>query len=124
MSSSFKGNDLFGGGPHRFTPGVQGQRVVPDYVLGLGGAGSTPQGLVELDVIVKGTLVAASESALWALRDAVVAQLLDPPDPGLLIDTHGREWTGMSFITFTEGGRVDRGRVWSLAYTAVFRRFS
>lgn len=121
--SSFKGLDLFGSGPHRFSLGRQGQHVVPDYLLGLGGAGSTPQGLVELDVVVKGRLVSATESGLWALRDAEVAQLLDPPDPGLLADGRGREWTGMSFITWTEEPRVEKGRVWSVAYTAVFRRF-
>lgn len=123
MSSSFKGLNLFGSGPHRFALGLQGQRVVPDYVLGFGGAGTTPVGLMELDVIVTGRLVATSESAAWGLRDVITAQLLDPPAPGLLIDLHGREWTQMSFITFAEGARVDRGRMVSLAYVAHFRRF-
>lgn len=123
MSSSFKGLNLFGSGPHTFGMGLQGQRVVPDYVLGFGGAGTTPVGLMELDVIVTGRLVATSTSTLWALRDAITAQLLDPPAPGLLIDLHGREWTQMSFITFAEGARVDRGRVLSLSYVAHFRRF-
>ena len=123
MSSSFKGINLFGSGPHRFALGVQGQRVVPDYVLGFGGAGTTPVGLVEAEVVVTGRLVASSEASLWAQRDAIVAQLLDPPAPGLLVDHHGREWATMSFIVFTEGARIDRGRMVSLAYTAQFRRF-
>ena len=122
--SSFKGIDLFGSGPHRFHLAKQGEDVVPNFVLGSGGSGSTSVGPIELDVIVSGRLVAASESALWALRDAVTAQLADPPDPGTLIDNHGRTWTDMSFITYEEADRTDRGRATSIEYTATFRRFN
>ena len=87
------------------------------------GPGSVPLGLLELDVIVTGRLVAASESGLWFFRDAIVAELMHPPTAGTLIDLHGRTWTGMSFITYQEADRTDRGRVVSMAYTAVFRRF-
>jgi hypothetical protein len=121
--SSFKSIDLFGSGPHRFAVGKQGEDVVPNFTLGAGGSGSTAVGPIELDVIVSGRLVAASESALWTLRDAVTAQLADPPVPGTLTDGHGRTWTGMSFITYQEGDRTDRGRVVSIEYRAVFRRF-
>lgn len=121
--SSFKSLNLFGSGPHRFSQSRQGQLVLPDYVLGLPGGGSTPQGLVELEVVVRGRLVAASESGLWSLRDAVAAQVIDPPTPGTLVDNSGRSYTGMSLISYEEADRVDRGRVWSVAYKAVFRRF-
>lgn len=123
MSSSFKGLDLFGSGPHRFSIGKRGQLVVADFALGGFDAASAPLGLLELDVTVRGRLVAASETALWTLRDAITAQLLNPPTPGTLIDLHGRAWTDMSFISCVEADRTDRARAWSIAYTAVFRKF-
>ena len=121
--SSFKGLDLFGSGPHRFAQSLQGEDVVPNYILGIGGSGSTPVGALELDVVVTGRLVAAGESALWTKRDAITAQLAHPPVPGTLIDSNGRSWTGMSFITYQEAPRTDRGRTWSIEYTATFRKF-
>ncbi len=123
MSSSFKGLDLFGSGPHRFVTAKRGQLVLSHLALDVFDAGSAPLGLLELDIIVRGRLVAASESALWTLRDAVTAQLLHPPTPGTLVDLHGRTWADMSFISIQESDRVDRGRAWSVEYTAVFRRF-
>lgn len=123
MSSSYKGLDLFGSGPHRFSMGKRGQLVVSHFALGAFDAASTPLGLIETDVTVRGRLVAGGETALWALRDAITAQLVHPPDPGTLIDLHGRGWPGMSFISYAEGDRVDRGRARSVAYTAIFRRF-
>jgi hypothetical protein len=122
--SSFKSINLFGSGPHRFSLSVQGEEVVPNYVLGNGDHGTYPVGPRELDVIVTGRLVAASESALWTLRDAIAAQLTDPPVPGTLIDNHGRSWSNMSFIRYEEHGPTDRGRVCSIAYTATFRCFA
>lgn len=123
MPSTFKSLALFAG-PHRFALAKQGHLVVADFALGGYGPNSYPLGLVELEVIVTGRLVAASESALWTLRDAMAAQLLDPPTPGTLVDTHGRTWEGMSFHTYIEGDRTDRGRMRSIAYEARFRRFS
>lgn len=123
MSSSFKAKDLFGSGPHRFALGRQGSLVLSNLAMGLYSSGSVPLGLLELDVIVTGRLIAQSESGLWYFRDAIVAELLNPPTPGTLIDLHGRTWTNMSFITYQEADRTDRGRLHSMAYTAVFRRF-
>lgn len=122
MASSFKGNDLFGSGPHRFSQRRQGQVMLSYISLGTYQVGTFGLGLTELDVVVKGRLVAASESALWTLRDAVVAELEESPTLGTLVDLHGRSWAGMSFIEFVEGDRTDRGRVWSMAYEAVFRK--
>ena len=121
--SSFKSHDLFGSGPHRFSIGPQGESIVPNVFIGGTPPGSTPQGLRELDITVKGRLVASSESGLWDLRDAIAGFLEDPPDTADLVDNHGHTWNDMSFITFREGDRTDHGRVVSLAYTAVFRRF-
>ncbi len=122
--STFKGIDLFGSGPHRFRQGVQGEDVVPNYILGISVSGSTPVGTLELDVVVAGRLVAASEAALWALRDAWTAQLAHPPVPGALIDSHGHEWEDMSLIAYEEAPPTDRGRARSIAYQATFRRFN
>lgn len=123
MSSSFKGKNLFGSGPHRFSIGKQGQFVVPDFALGASDAASVYLGLLELNIFVHGRLVSSSESGLWTLRDAVVAELLNPPTAGTLVDLNGRSWSSVSFIGYTEGDRTDRGRVKSLAYTAAFRKF-
>lgn len=123
MPSTFKSLALFAG-PHRFCVARQGHLVLSDFALGGFGPNSYPLGLVELEVVVRGRLVASSEAALWALRDAMVAQLLDPPTPGELIDQHGRTWSGMSFHSYEEGDRTDRGRVRSISYEARFRRFN
>ena len=124
MASSYKGKDLFGSGPHRFAVGTLGQVTVGDLSLGGFSTDSFAVGLRELEVVVVGRLVAASEAALWTLRDAMVAELVDPPSAGTLVDAHGRTWSDMSFITYDEGDRTDRGRVWSMAYRGVFRRFN
>lgn len=123
MASGFKGKALFASGPHRFAMGRQGEVVATDFALGAPGPGTYALGLAELDVVVTGRLVAASEVALWVLRDAVTAELIHPPTAGTLEDGHGRAWTGMSFWRYEEG-EVERGRVWSVGYTASFRKFA
>ncbi len=127
MASSFKGLDLFGSGAHRFVMGRQGLYAVPLSVVGGDPtqAGSSWFGDLELEIHVRGRLVAASESALWALRDAVTTQAdsSNTPVPGTLVDAHGRSWASMSLYRYEEDGAVDRGRVWSVGYAARFRRF-
>lgn len=123
MPSSFKSLDLFGSGPHRFAVARQGQAITSELFDSPPEPGSHYRGPVELEITITGRLVAASESALWTLRDAITAQLLDPPDPGTLIDLHARSWTDMSFVAFAPGDRTDRGRTVSLSYQAVFRKF-
>lgn len=123
MGSSFKTKDLFGSGPHRFAVGKAGQFVVADFAIGSWTPGSVYFGLRELDVTVTGRLLAADEAGLWTLRDAIEAELLNPPAPGTLIDLHGRTWNDMSFIEFVAAQTTDRGRVVSIAYQAVFRDF-
>ncbi len=122
MGSSFKGKDLFGSGPHRFGQGRQGQVMLSWISLGTTQPGTVAIGLTELDVIVTGRLVAGSEAGLWSLRDAIVAEFEETPTTGTLVDLHGHQWLDMTFIDYREGERVDRGRVWSLAYAATFRK--
>lgn len=122
--SSFKSIDLFGSGPHRSRVGRRGNLVLGELFFGSPSPVSFDYGLFELEVFIAGRLVASSESGLWALRDAVTAQLLDPPSPGTLVDTTGRSWADMSFIGYVEEGPAERGRLWSVAYEAQFRRFT
>lgn len=122
--SSFKGRNIFGSGPHRFAQLKQGQGTLPALYFKVISPATTPIGKVELDVVVKGRLVAASDAALWALRDAVTAELEDPPTPGTLVSNDGRSWEQMTFLSYVEADRTDRGRIRSIGYTATFRAFA
>ena len=123
MPSSFNAIDLFGPGPHRFSLGTQGNAIVPfsEYVQAFV-PGSIAYGLRDLDVIVTGRLVADTEAALWAKRDAITAVIQYPPVPATLIDHHARQWTSMTLWKYTEADRTDRGRTRSLRFTAIFRK--
>jgi hypothetical protein len=124
MPSQYNSLDLFASGPHRFAERRHGQVALSELDQSAPGPGSTPLGLGELDVVITGRLVAADDAALWALRDAITAELVDPPIAAILEDHHGREWEDMSFLSFTPADRTDRGSHTSLAYTATFRRFN
>ena len=115
MASFFNSLGLFNSGPHRFGHRAIGELVVPNAALNPVVPGSIAAGPLELVVVVSGRLVASSESALWTLRDAVAAQLTDPPVTATLVDHHGRTWNDMSFVRFEPlepggGGRRDRRR--------------
>jgi hypothetical protein len=123
MPSSYKGIELFASGPHRFAEGRLGQVLVSELGELPPAPGTKWIGLGETQVFVTGRLVASSESALWAARSTITAQLLDPPTPGTLADGLGRTWLTMSFVQFRAADRIERGRVWSLSYRARFIRF-
>lgn len=122
MGSSFKGTDYFGSGPHRFTVGRQGRRVVS--LSAVSGDVSVPgrieSGDWDLRVEVRGRLVATSEAALWTLRDALTAQGAFGVAPGTLRDPHGRSWDDMYLLYVEWGGPVSRGRTVSTGYAAYF----
>ncbi len=121
MGSSFKGSDLFGSGPHVFSVGRQGRRVVSNGSFGDPSApGSFESGDYELRVSVKGRLVATSESGLWSLRDAIAAQAASGVSAGDLIDPHGHTYSGVKLLHVGWDGPVDRGRVVSIGYEASF----
>jgi hypothetical protein len=124
MASSFKTQDIFGSGPHRFQVGRRGSFVLSDAQIASPGPNTYPVGVQELDITVRGRLVATSEAGLWSVRDAVVAMLINPPTAGTLVDHTGRSWADVSFIRYEEAEVRDRGRVWSVGYTATFRRFN
>ncbi len=122
MGSSFKGNDLFGSGPHVFEVGRQGRRIVS--LAALSGdpsvEGTIESGDYELRVTVKGRLVAGSESALWTLRDAIATESGFEVAGGDLVDHHGRTWSGVKLFWVEWDGAVNRGRTWSIGYEALF----
>ncbi|MFK7884868.1 MAG: hypothetical protein AB8F26_11875 [Phycisphaerales bacterium] len=124
--SSFKSLDLFGSGPHRFTVGREGRRVVS--LAAVAGdpslAGTFSSGDQELRITVRGRLVADSESDLWDLRDDIVAEAGSTASAGTLADGNGQSWTGLKLIEFEPGGPTDRGRVFSLGYNAEFGRIT
>lgn len=120
--SSFKGDDLFGSGPHRFSVGEQGRRVISNAAIAGSAAadGSATYGDRELRIAVAGRLVASSESALWSLRDAIVSEAASTESEGTLTDGNGRSWDDVYLFGFTPDGDIDRGRVFSLGYSAEF----
>lgn len=120
--SSFKGIDLFGPGPHRFTVGPQGRHTVT-YAAWLRDPtipGSFESGDTELRITVSGRLTAATEPALWALRDALTAQAASASGAGTLADGRGRTWAGVKLLAFEPTGPTERARLFSLPFTAVF----
>jgi hypothetical protein len=124
--SSFKGVDLFGSGPHRFEVGRQGRRVVT-YAAVAGdptAPGSFSAGDQELRVTVRGRLAAATGPALWTLRDAIAAEAASTSGAGTLADGLGRTWTNVKLLSFTPDGPTDRGREFSVGYTAEFGRLT
>ena len=108
-------------GPHRFHQGSRGRCWSTAGVVGLFGPRTFAQGLRELEVIVTGRLIAQSESALVDIARRDHRSAAAPADAGTLIDLHARQWIDMSFVSFIEQERTDRGREWSLAYSATFR---
>lgn len=122
MPSSFRGADLFGSGPHRFQEGRRGFLVLPDASSSLPTTRNLAYGTFELQIFVRGRLVAASESALWALRDTLVSTQA-ANQAGDLVDLNGRTWATMVLIRVEWGEHTDRGRRVSLPYEARFQRF-
>ena len=123
MPSSWKGVDLFGSGPHRFSMTRRGFLLAPDFTRDVPTPVLFEYGAMEWDVVVTGRLVASSDSALWTLRDAIQTSL-DAKGLGTLVDLHGRSWTSMFFRRFTTGEVTDRGREVSIGYVAEFHKFT
>lgn len=124
--SSFRGNDIFGSGPHRVTAPARELLVIPRWVQFQqpfdDGTGSEVIGAKEPIMTVSGRLVGVDEASLWVRREAVASEAELPQVQGDLVDNDGRVWSGMTLISYEELGPVDRGRVWSVRYRATFRR--
>ena len=124
MPSHYKNLPLFASGPHRFATLSQGHTILSDLSLGASDPNTLTVGIHELDVTVTGRLVAPTDAALWTLREALAAQLIFPPEPGLLEDSHGKQWASMTLIRIDWDTRTDRSRTCSIAYVTTFRRFA
>ena len=122
MSSTYKSQDLFGSGPHRFTPHVRGVQLLPYLGIGSQQPGSFVLGTQELLIVAAGRLVAGDDAGLDALLATIQTHLDAIGLPGTLVDHHGRAYTDMSFTRFEPEDRIDRGRAVSLGYTARFHR--
>ncbi|MGJ8637204.1 MAG: hypothetical protein ACSHX5_10200 [Phycisphaerales bacterium] len=126
MASSFKGQNLFGSGGHRFVNRKLGRRVISNSSVEGSPLfpGTFEAGDWEVWVEVRGRLVASSDSSLWALRDLILAQAAYGVSEGTLEDEHGHEWEDMKFLTYEETGPTQRGRDVSVGYIAVFGRLT
>jgi hypothetical protein len=120
MASTYNGQGIFNSGPHRFQVGASGSQLLSNGRLNPVAPGFTAIGALERTVIVRGRLVASSESALNTLLTAVAGQINSPPTRASLVDHHGRTYADMDFVEFTPGDRVDRGRLITMAYEARF----
>ena len=121
--SSFNDINLFGSGPHRFSQAPVGEYILTNARVDPFQSGSQPIGPLDLTIIVRGRLIAETDDDLWALQDAIAALLTHPPAVGSLKPNATRSWDGMSFVGFAPADRTDRGRTFSIAYTATFVRF-
>lgn len=122
MSSTFANLALFNSGPHRFIVGRLGRFTRGPFSTFLELPHTTDDAKRELVITQNGRLAASTNAALWSLADAVQAEA-ELPRNGTLIDHHGRPWTNMTLISFRPADRIDRGRVYSLAYRATYLRF-
>lgn len=122
MTSTFGGIAYFNSGPHRFVVERLGRLVQGPFETGLDLAFSTDRGPKELAMLQTGRLIAPTNAALWTLIDAIQSRC-EGTLAGTLVDHHGRAWTGLRMIAFQPEDRIDRGRVYSLAYRVRYLRF-
>jgi len=120
MASTFAGFSLYNSGPHRFWIDAVGRHFIgPDA-----GVNSQPttwdRNKAEITVRQRGRLIAATDTALWVLVDAIKSNA-ELPRLGTLVDHRGRSWTNMTLLRFDPDDRIDRGRVVSLAYECLYR---
>lgn len=121
--SSFKGVDLFGSGPHRFSVGPMGQTLRErSFLFGSPSEfGKIPVGALDLEVFVSGRLIADDDAGLWSVVDVIDQQLVSFTPSGELLDGRGRSWSAMYLVGFEMDEGFSRGRRVSVGYTASFR---
>jgi len=124
MASTFGGMSLFNSGPHRFVERSAGRVYLPplqfDDLTDVTVVFPSP---LELAVEQRGRLIGADESDLWAQIDAIRAET-DAARTGTLVDNSGRSRADMTLLRFRPSDRIDRGRVVSVAYEAVYIRLA
>lgn len=120
--STFAGLGLFNSGPHRFALKTLGALWVPPLALDpLQSRVEVFAVNLELQIKQTGRLVALTEADLWSQVEAIRARV-NARTLGTLVDNTGQTWTGMTLLTFRPAEEVDRGRLFSLAYTADYVR--
>lgn len=120
MTSTFAGLALFNSGPHRFVPRAAGRVWLPPFAVDeLQSTIYVGPDPVELAIEQTGRLVASSDSALWALYDAIRVRA-EARLTGSLVESSGRSWPLMSLVRFRPAGPLDRARTVSLAYEALY----
>ena len=124
MAVTFRGKNLFASGPHRVQYPERGQLLqLGSRILGFNELdGRVAIGNVEIELLVTGRLTAATEPALWTLRDAIIAESDFDLSPADLVDAGGRTWTDQRLVRYIEDGPAAQGRVWSVGYQAQFIR--
>ena len=120
--STFAGLGLFNSGPHRFALKALGALWVPPLALDpLQSRVEVFAVNLELQIKQTGRLTALTEADLWSQVEAIRARV-NARTLGTLVDNAGQTWAGMTLLTFRPGEQVDRGRLFSLAYTADYVR--
>ncbi len=120
--STIAGQSLFNSGPHRFVHGEVGRLWAPPLRLD-----ALQDRIVvfpvNLELVIRqvGRLVGSSEADLWAQIATIQARCQSLLN-GSLVDNSGNTWTNMTLLSFEPSRAADRGRVVSLAYTAVYAR--
>ena len=125
MSGTYDGDALSSSGPARWAIRPRGIDSQPTWRTPRNSthSGTLPSRQLELELVVTGRLVAATEAALWTLREAVADAAVFANGAATLVDDRGRSFPDMWFIEYAEGDRVEKGRVWSVGYTASFRNY-
>lgn len=118
--SSYRGKDLFGSGPHRFTIGGIAARTAVHTMPGVDGVRRTPGGRSPRSIEQRGTLIADDLASLDALRAAIEAELNGRT--GELIDEFNRSHADVVMLTF-ESKQVRRvGPRYALDYTIEYEQ--
>ncbi len=112
--SSFKQQDLFGSGPHRFAVGGLAERHELAEHPNADGATVTPLGRGARRIEQTGTLIADDPAALQAQFEAI-EQAMDGAS-GELIDDVGRTHSGLLMISFDPDPMRRVGPRWAADY--------
>ena len=122
MASTFAGKSLFNSGPHRFAIRRVGRLTRGPFATPLDLPYTTDEGVRELAIFHRGRLVATTNLSLWSKIDLIQTEA-EAITVGTLIDHQGRSWSDMTLIRFEPSAWIDRGRVFTMTYEALYLRF-
>ncbi len=116
---TWNGTNLFGSGPHRVRLERSGRDYLPPGVGDNFNGFTLDLGPLEVRLVQTGRLVAGTESALFALADAVRA-VAEGQTAGTLALPGVRTWPDVRMMRFASTGPVDRGRLVSMPYEILY----